>query len=118
MSVIFMKLYGEFKPYEKDSDDILQELSQYQVFFTLFAGLVIRTSALAGIASINNILSAFIIFVNIFTSAVTPFLVRDDPKSLAAYVKSFRKGVQNILMPQINRIVSTFKNYLKALFNC
>ena len=101
-----MKLYGEFRPYENDSDDILQELSQYQVFFTLFAGLVIRTSALAGISSINNILSAFIIFVNVFTSAVTPFLISDDPKSISDYLKIIRKSIQNTFMPCINAIVS------------
>ena len=37
LSVIFMKLYGYYKPYKADSDDILQETAQYQVFFTLFA---------------------------------------------------------------------------------
>ena len=37
MSVVFMKLYGFYAPYEDDSDDMLQEMAQYQVFFTLFA---------------------------------------------------------------------------------
>ena len=101
-----MKLYGEFKPYENDSDDILQELSQYQVFFTLFAGLVIRTSALVGIAGINSILTAFIIIVNLYTSAITPFLINDDRKSLSDYLKMFRKSIQNFFMPCINFFVS------------
>lgn len=36
MAVIFMKLYGYYKPYDDISDDVLQEMAQYQVFFTLF----------------------------------------------------------------------------------
>jgi len=31
-----MKLYGYYAPYEEDADDVLQEIAQYQVFFTLF----------------------------------------------------------------------------------
>ena len=36
MSVVFMKLYGFYAPYDADADDVLQETAQYQVFFTLF----------------------------------------------------------------------------------
>lgn len=86
MSVIFMKLYGEFHPYESDKDDVLQELAQYQVFFTLFSGLVIRTNALSGLSHINNILSAFIVFVNSMTTFITPYLVCFLPACMLASI--------------------------------
>jgi len=75
MSVVFMKLYNYYKPYDDNTDDILQEYAQYQIFFTLFSGLVIRTNALAGLSYINAILSVFIITVNLFSTFLTPYLV-------------------------------------------
>jgi len=39
-----MKLYAFFQPYIDDRHDELQEIAQYQVFFTLFIALLIRTS--------------------------------------------------------------------------
>ena len=101
MSVIFMKLYGYYAPYEQDADDVLQEIAQYQVFFTLFrydeyikcvvffllfytiqnvlcvccSGLVIRTNALEGMPNINIILGGFIVFVNCVSMVCTPYLV-------------------------------------------
>lgn len=75
MAVIFMKLYGFFQPYQDDADDYLQEAAQYQVFFTLFGGLIMRTDALKGVPHISQYISAFIIFVNTLTMAMTPFLV-------------------------------------------
>jgi hypothetical protein len=44
IAVAFMKLYGYFNPLVEDDDDFLQELAQYQVFFTLFIGLLLRDS--------------------------------------------------------------------------
>jgi hypothetical protein len=40
---MYMKLYGYFAPMLEPQDDFLQELAQYQVFFTLFIALLIRT---------------------------------------------------------------------------
>jgi hypothetical protein len=45
MAVIFIKLYGHFAPYQSDQDDFIQELSQYQIFITLLATLLIKTGA-------------------------------------------------------------------------
>jgi hypothetical protein len=45
LAVIFIKLYGYYAPYVEDEDDFVQELSQYQIFITLFATLLIKTGA-------------------------------------------------------------------------
>jgi hypothetical protein len=44
VAIIFMKLYGLYAPFLKDDDDALQELSQYQIFLTLFISLLIRVA--------------------------------------------------------------------------
>jgi hypothetical protein len=43
VAVMYMKLYGYFAPMLEPVDDFLQELAQYQVFFTLFIALLLRT---------------------------------------------------------------------------
>jgi hypothetical protein len=43
VAVMYMKLYGYFAPMLEPQDDFLQELAQYQVFFTLFIALLLRT---------------------------------------------------------------------------
>jgi hypothetical protein len=45
VAVIFIKLYGYYAPYVEDDDDFIQELSQYQIFVTLLASLLIKTGA-------------------------------------------------------------------------
>lgn len=44
IALIFMKLYGMYAPFLKDDDDALQELSQYQIFITLFISLLLRVA--------------------------------------------------------------------------
>ena len=44
LSLIFAALYAHFKPFMDDKLDWLQEIAQYQVFFTLFISLLIRSS--------------------------------------------------------------------------
>jgi len=48
MSVCFMKLYAYFQPFADKKDDMLQELAQYQIFFTQFASLILRGQLLQG----------------------------------------------------------------------
>jgi hypothetical protein len=45
IAMIFIKLYSDFAPYVSDEDDSIQELSQYQIFVTLLATLLIKTGA-------------------------------------------------------------------------
>ncbi len=42
LSLLFVKLYGYFKPYEIDEMDFLSEVSQYQVLFVFFIFLLLR----------------------------------------------------------------------------
>ena len=44
LSLAFAGLYAHCRPFEDKNLDWLQEISQYQVFFTLFISLLIRTS--------------------------------------------------------------------------
>ena len=46
ISLLFMKLYAFYQPYDKDEDDQLQEVAQYQIFATLFFALIIKTGQL------------------------------------------------------------------------
>jgi ABC-type glycerol-3-phosphate transport system permease component len=42
IALVYIKLYGSFRPYKKDDDDVLQEMAQFQVYITLFISLLIR----------------------------------------------------------------------------
>lgn len=42
IAVLYIKLYSFFGPYKEVDDDVLQEMTQYQVFVTLFISLLIR----------------------------------------------------------------------------
>jgi hypothetical protein len=44
VAVVYMKVYGYFRPYAHDEDDFLQEMAQYLIFITLFIILLIETS--------------------------------------------------------------------------
>jgi hypothetical protein len=43
IAVAYIKIYGYFRPFIEDSDDLLQELAQYQIFFTLFIALILQS---------------------------------------------------------------------------
>ena len=53
LSLIFVKLYAYFQPYEKDKIDFLSEVAQYQVFFVFFIFLLLRDE---GFRSNNEVL--------------------------------------------------------------
>ena len=44
ISLVYIKLYGYYRPFKNLDDDILQEMAQYQVFITLFIALLLRDS--------------------------------------------------------------------------
>ena len=75
VAVAFMKLYAFFQPFELDRHDTLQEVAQYQVFFTLFISLLIRSSALPGY---DSALESALIVANLITPVATIFVHVDE----------------------------------------
>jgi hypothetical protein len=51
-SLLFIKMYGYYQPYEADNDDIIAEVGQFQIFFTYFGALILQNSLLQ--SSLNN----------------------------------------------------------------
>ena len=45
IALLFIKLYGYYQPYERDDDDLLQEVAQYQIFMTLFVAFIIESGS-------------------------------------------------------------------------
>jgi hypothetical protein len=46
IALFYIKVYGYFNPYREDSDDILSETGQFQIFFTFFCALIIQNDLL------------------------------------------------------------------------
>lgn len=70
IAIIFVKLYALYSPYVDDEDDYLQELAQYQILFTLFSALIIRTSIFNGDWATPSLASSLIL-INISTTFYT-----------------------------------------------
>jgi hypothetical protein len=47
IALLYIKVYGYFNPYREDSDDILSETGQFQIFFTFFCALIIQNDLLS-----------------------------------------------------------------------
>jgi hypothetical protein len=52
LSLIFIKMYGYYQPYEADNDDIIAEVGQFQIYITYFGALILQNSLLH--SSLNN----------------------------------------------------------------
>lgn len=70
IAITFVKLYAFYSPYVDDEDDNLQELAQYQIFFTLFGALIIRASIFSGDWATQSLESSLIL-VNISSTFFT-----------------------------------------------
>ena len=66
VAIIYVKLYGYFQPYVQNELDIVQEVAQYQVFFTFFIALLIRDDRLPGDAWARA-LDALLVIANLST---------------------------------------------------
>jgi len=66
VALIYVKLYGYFQPYAQHELDIVQEIAQYQVFFTFFIALLIRDDRLPGDAWARA-LDALLVIANLST---------------------------------------------------
>merc|ERR1719316_1681363 len=71
VGILFMKLYAYCAPYVIDEEDILAELGQYQVFFTLFGTLIIQNE-LCGKGS-NPAVAACLVLVNLILPTATSY---------------------------------------------
>jgi len=75
ISIVYVKLYGHFQPYELDELDIVQEVAQYQVFFTFFFALLIRDNILEG-SVWARVLDILLVITNLstVTAAIVVYL--------------------------------------------
>ena len=62
LSVVYIKLYGYFAPYERDADDVSAEVGQYQIFFTFLGALIYQKSLLG--SEWNIAVSIALIIIN------------------------------------------------------
>ena len=70
VALIYIKLYAFCQPFINYEDDVLQEMSQYQIFFTLFIALLIKVQAMVG-GLYDTIFSIALILVNLSTIIAT-----------------------------------------------
>ena len=62
LSIVYIKLYGYFAPYERDADDVSAEVGQYQIFFTFLGALIYQKSLLG--SEWNIAVSIALIIIN------------------------------------------------------
>jgi hypothetical protein len=62
VSVLYIKLYNEYKPYVNDNDDELAEIGQYQIFFTFFGALILQNNLLS--SNWDVAIGALLIMIN------------------------------------------------------
>lgn len=75
-------------------------------------GLILRTEALAGVPNIQSIISAFIVLVNISTTATAPFLI--------AYAKDTEKVVidkDNTAGKALDALLKGYQGLVRRLFS-
>lgn len=63
LAMFYMKIYGHFRPYVLMNDNTLQEIGQYQIFFTFFGSLIVQNELISH--SLNDLLGATLIFINL-----------------------------------------------------
>ncbi len=63
MSYVYIRLYGYYRPYEEDPDDVLAETGQVQILMTFFVTLVIKNGLLS--SKWNNGLGVLLTMINL-----------------------------------------------------
>ena len=74
IALVYMKLYAYCQPFVRYEDDVLQEMAQYQIFFTLFIALLLKLEALPG-QYYQLGLDFMLVIVNISTTLATVLFV-------------------------------------------
>jgi hypothetical protein len=62
LGLLYIKLYGYYAPYEKDADDIVAEVGQFQIFFSFLGALIYQNSLLG--SQWNDAVSVVLILIN------------------------------------------------------
>ena len=87
VAIAYMKLYAYFSPFLEEKDNVLQEMAQYQVFFTLFIALLLRDASLTGPGWTLGF-DAVLVFCNSVTPAAAfAFVVQAKQKLLPMLAK-------------------------------
>jgi len=87
VAIAYMKLYAYFSPFLEGKDNMLQEMAQYQVFFTLFIALLLRDASLTGPGWTLGF-DAVLVFCNSVTpAAAVTFIVQAKSKLLPVLAK-------------------------------
>jgi hypothetical protein len=68
LGLLYIKLYGFYAPYDADSDDILAETGQFQIFFTFLGALIYQNSLLG--SQWNVCVSVVLIVINAVITVV------------------------------------------------
>ena len=97
IAVAYMKLYAYFQPFADKKDDMLQEIAQYQIFFTLFIALILRGQLLIGDVWITG-MDAVLIVLN----SVTPIVALSFIIELNRAIFGEKKKRSDGLRAQLN----------------
>jgi len=91
IAIVYVKLYGYYQPYELDELDVVQEVAQYQVFFTLFVALLLRGNLLPG-AAWAQALDVLLVLANLstITAAVVVYFRLHELDAAAAAATATR----------------------------
>ena len=93
-----MRIYAGYKPFIEDSNDLLAETAQWQLFFTMFAALAIRVNAdqegLQDRAFFDAMLCV-VQFVGVGVGFITFLTCKEDLAAVKEEIENVRKMVSN-----------------------
>ena len=63
LSTMYIKLYAAYTPYDADSNSVIAEIGQYQIFFTFWAALVMHYNGLG--SDMNELVGTCLLIFNL-----------------------------------------------------
>jgi hypothetical protein len=92
LALFFIKLYSIHAPYSTESDGILAEVGQFQIFFTFFGGLVIQGDLLG--STYNNAVGAVLVLLNLCVFLLGGFFQYQDTTEVLAQSKQLLASIR------------------------
>jgi hypothetical protein len=89
VSQLYIKLYGHYRPYVEDKDDLEAEVGQYQIFLTFLGALICQRHLLSSEyePAVTGVLIAINTSVTIMFTRNVLLKLRDDLKNLRNYTR-------------------------------
>jgi hypothetical protein len=93
LAYLYIKLYGHFRPYKEDADDLEAEVGQHQIFLTILGALICQRQLLGDgyHGAVDGVLLAINTSVTVMFTRNVLIRLREDVKNLRNFAQVFPK---------------------------